>query len=72
MWTVSGGAAAFKRSLAKEEGEDTLLSRCSRAQKAAVEEMSSVNVKERDKGKSKARIEQNIEEKKFKGSRGRP
>lgn len=41
--------------------------------KAAVEEMSAVSAKERDKRKSKARIEQNIGgKKKLEGSRERP
>lgn len=41
------------------------MSRYSRPQKAAVEAMSSINLKEREKRMSKARVEQNIDRKKM-------
>lgn len=54
MWKVSSEKKVFKRNLVKKEIEN--LPRYSRVQKAAVEEMSSISLQEREKRMSKARI----------------
>lgn len=70
LWKVSSEKKAFKRNLVKKEIEN--LSRYGRVQKAAVEEMSSISLQEREKRMSKARIEQNTgRKKKFKENRQR-
>lgn len=71
MWKVSSEKKVFKRNLVKKEIE--YLPRYSRVvQKAAVEEMSSISLQEREKRMSKARIEQNTgRKKKFKENRQR-
>lgn len=70
MWKVSSEKKVFKRNLVEKEIEN--LPRYSRVQKAAVEEMSSISLQEREKRMSKARIEQNTgRKKKFKENRQR-
>lgn len=59
MLKVSSEKKAFNRNLVKKGIEN--LSRYSRVQKAAVEEMSSISLKEREKRMSKARTEQNTD-----------